>query len=290
MIVYGTQIISDIDIPLHLTAQKDLRYALHLNVMTYDAFKDETPREIASYTVHGRTVRFGSDREFTESVPGQPWSYIVEGVVRFFWYGGEKKIYYALEKEGGPALLGFWLVHLLLPFYFTLEGMYDILHAGAVEAEERAILFMAPSMGGKSTMTDYFLRRGHKLISDDKVATFVENGRFMLTPSHAYHRPYRRAETLGESTEHAATGFREIHAIFSLKAVEADAPVSIEEVGGFSKFHAVLPNHLYTFPFLRKRRLQCLTEMLNGLKVFEVSLPWNIERLSEIYEEIVQMQ
>ncbi len=58
-------------------------------------------------------------------------------------------------------------------------------------------MFIAPSMGGKSTLTDFFIQQGHGLISDDKVPTVIENGQFLAGGSHPYHRPHRRFEELG---------------------------------------------------------------------------------------------
>ena len=153
------------------------------------------------YWAHDRKVYLYSDREFDGSDVGQPWCYEVEDVVKFYWIGGEAMIYYELGDKGDVNLLSFWFIHLLLPLYMTLENMYDFLHAGAVEVEGKPILFIAPSMGGKSTMTDYFIKQGHSLISDDKVPTFIQHGKFMAVGSHPYHRPYRKFEELGIRVE-----------------------------------------------------------------------------------------
>ena len=159
------------------------------------------------YSAHGRNVYLYSNRPLDGSAKGQPWCYEVKDVVRFYWQGGGRTIFYELAEQGNAGLLSFWFIHLLLPLYFTLEGIYDFLHAGAVEVGGNPILFIAPSMGGKSTLTDYFIREGHPLVSDDKVATFIENSQFMAVGSHPYHRPYRRFEELGYYVNNMSNGF-----------------------------------------------------------------------------------
>ena len=160
------------------------------------------------YWAHGQEwFILYSDREFNGSEVGQPWCYEVQDVVTFYWVSGERTIYYELNEEGDANLLSFWFIHLLLPLYMTLENMYDFLHAGAVEVDGKPIFFIAPSMGGKSTMTDYFIKQGHTLVSDDKVPTFIQDEKFIAVGSHPYHRPYRKFEELGYRVEKFTTEF-----------------------------------------------------------------------------------
>jgi hypothetical protein len=190
MILYGTKITSDMVFPLNLPNEGVYHYEVELS----SNFPLEPKQSITCgfylYGAHGRDVVMCSDREFDDSEVGQPWCYEVKDVVTFYWVGGERTIYYDLGEKGNAHLLSFWFIHLLLPLYMTLENMYDFLHAGAVEVEGKPIFFIAPSMGGKSTMTDYFIKQGHTLISDDKVPTFIQDGKFMAVGSHPHHRPY----------------------------------------------------------------------------------------------------
>ncbi len=288
MTVYGTKIKSDIALPQDLSHETAARYELELSSQVPDAFQRSITCGFPLYWAHGRKVYLYSDREFDGSQAGQPWCYEVKDIVRFYWRGGEETVYYVLEEEGSADLLGFWFIHLLLPLCFTLEQKYDFLHAGAVEVEGRAILFIAPSMGGKSTMTDYFIKQGHTLISDDKVPTFIEDGKFMAVGSHPYHRPYRKFEELGYRVEHFTTDFNPIHAFYALEGVEADAPVTIEEVKGFEKFDLLLPNYLYMFSYLKPKRLKYLSSMLNSIKLFRVEVPWDMERLDEVHQRLCE--
>ena len=128
------------------------------------------------YTTHGRELTLRTDRELARSEPGQPWCLEVEGVVSFSWTCGEPVIDYCLQGNGSRELLVFWFVHIFLPLHLTLERGYDFIHSAAVEIQGQPALFIAPSTGGKSTLGDYFLKQGHAMLSDDKVATFLHEG------------------------------------------------------------------------------------------------------------------
>ena len=287
MNVYGAKIKSGIAFPLDLPDETATRYEVE--------FSSAVPAELIKsitygfpfYFAHGRDVYLYSDREFDNSEAGQPWCYEVKDVVRFYWIGGEAEIFYQMDEKGDANLLSFWFTHLLLPLYFTLEDQYDFLHAGAVEVEGKSILFIAPSMGGKSTMTDYFIKQGHTLISDDKVATFLEEGKFFAVGSHPYHRPYRAYEDLGYRVEHFVEDFKPIHAFYKLEESNANADIRIEEIPGYQKFDALMPNYLFMFSYLRPQRLKYLASMLNQIRVFQVAVPWgDMERLGEVHDVI----
>ncbi len=286
MIVYGTEIISDISFPLDLPSGSGARYSVSLSSAVPDNLKSALTCGFPFYQAHGRKVYLYSDRDLETSENGQSWCYEVQNVVRFYWAGGERTIFYEPAESGDANLLGFWFVHLLLPLFFTLENMYDFLHAGAVEVAGRPILFIAPSMGGKSTLTDYFIQHDHVLVSDDKVPTFIEDDQFMAVGSHPYHRPYRKFEELGYRVEQFSRGFKPIHAFYALERRDVDTDVRIEEINGFAKFDTLLPNYLYMFSFLKPRRLRYLSTMMNRIRVFRVQVPWNLERLGEVHDAI----
>jgi hypothetical protein len=227
-----------------------------------------------------------TDRELASSAPGQPWCLEVKGVVSFTWTGGEPVVCYRVGDNGTWPLVVFWFVHMFLPLHLTLERGYDFIHAAAVEVDDQPILFVAPSTGGKSTLADYFLKRGHPMLSDDKVATFLQQDRFYAVPSHPHHRPFREFEVLGYPVDSFAQRARPIHAFYVLGRGEPDAPIDIAEVSGFRKFEELLPNYLYSFRFLRVQRMNWLARLADQSTVFHVSRPWNLERMPEVYEAI----
>jgi len=284
--LYGTKIKTDIPFPFDLSHETQTQGEVALSSAVPESIVSAITCGLPLYWAHGRNVYLYSDRSFDGSEKGQPWCYEVKGVVTFYWIGGERTVYYVRHNDTSVALLSFWFIHLLLPLYFALEGVYDILHGGAVEIEGKAVLFAAPSMGGKSTMTDYFIGQGHTMISDDKIPTFVENGRFMLAGSHPYHRPYRKFEDLGYRVEHFSRKFLPLHAMYLLEKAELERETVIEEIRGFEKFNAMLPHYLYTFPFFQRKRMVYLSRMMNRVRVFRVKRPWDMEKLPEVYRAI----
>lgn len=264
------------------------RYELKL--LEYQGSKQYKNLNIGTsfYNSHGRELMLYSDRKFAQSIRGQPWCFEVKDVVSFYWLSGQSTIYFELGKAGNTELLTFWFTHILLPAYFTLENRYDFLHAGAVEIEGKPVLFIAPSMGGKSTMTDYFIKQGHGLISDDKVPTYIEDKQFIAVPSHPHHRPYRRFEDLGYRVDNMFKHAAPIHAFYALECDNKDSSISITEINGFKKFEMLLPNYLYSFNFLRTQRLKYLAEMVNHIPVYLVNRPWDMGLLGDVHDAIFQ--
>jgi len=286
MTVYGVKVLSDILFPVDFRHGARTRGEVSLSSHVAPSLRSAVTCGFSLYRAHGRRVFLYSDRVFEDNVPGQPWCYEVQDTVRFYWRTGEASVGYELLDEGTPDRLAFWFVHLFFPFYLTLERRYEFLHAGAVAVDGKPILFLAPSMGGKSTMTDFFIRRGHALVSDDKVATFRENGRFTVAGSHPYHRPYREFETLGRRAERFMTEFLPIHACYLLERVQAEVAVSIGEVRGFHKVDAILPHFLFRFPFLKEEHFRFLTSLLDDIRLFRITVPGDLHRLGEVHDAV----
>ncbi|MEM9090607.1 MAG: hypothetical protein AAGC93_17890 [Cyanobacteria bacterium P01_F01_bin.53] len=235
---------------------------------------------------HGRDLYLHSDRELALSSKERPWRFQVAEVVSFAWVGGGSVIEYELHESGNRDLLAFWFVHIFLPLFLTLERGYDFIHAAAVEVDNQPILFLAESTGGKSTLGDFFLQRGHPMLSDDKVATLLVEGRFTAIPSHPHHRPWREAEVLGNPVTAFATKARPIHAFYILEKGRPDEEVEISEVTGFRKFESLMPNYLFDFGFLQQQRMCWLAELADRSRVFTVRRPWDLNRMQDVYESI----
>jgi hypothetical protein len=289
MIIYGTKIKSDITFTLDFSQEAETGYEIALSSEVPDELKKASLGSNFSYLSHGRSVYLHSDRLIDGgSNRGQRWCFEVKEIVRFYWRGEEQSIYYELDKKCDVNLLGFWFVHQLLPIYMTLENMYEFIHAGAVEIKGKAILFIAPSMGGKSTLTNYFIKQGHTLISDDKVPVFLKNGKFMAAGSHPYHRPFREYEVLGYRAEQFIKDLKPIKIFYALERTDSEDNVVIEEIRGFEKMDTLLPQYLYAVGVNRAKHMKNLMQMLHTIKVFRVNIPWDIERLGEVYEAIIR--
>ena len=172
----------------------------------------------------------------------------------------------------------YWVFHVILPTLYTIEGIYDFLHAGAVEVDEKPILFIAPSMGGKSTMTDYFMKQGHTMISDDKVATFKKDGMFYAVPSYSYHRPYRNREDIGKFVPNFASIPRNIQIIYALEGVETHKDITIKKLVGIDKFITLRNAKEMNLFFTELKQLNYLSQIAKVVMVFRVTVPWRFKK------------
>ena len=214
------------------------------------------------------------------------WAFEVAEVATFFWKEGEERVTYICGEQYSDDLLKYWAIHTVTPLFFTIAGRYDFLHAGSVKIDEGVLLLVAESFGGKSTLTDFFLKQGHALLSDDKVGTYIKNGSAYAVPSHPYHRPYRQMEDLGYLAEHTVKEPQPIHAIYALQKCAPDSPVKIRALHGVEKFTALRSSSEINLTFLKEKRFTYLSRIAKIVPVFEVSVPWGIEYLGDVYEEI----
>ena len=237
--------------------------------------------------ISGRQVRYLSDTAFANADRSFLWGMEIDTVVTLQWDAGQRRILYAKEKGYRPEYLRFWVLHTFLPLVFELERRYRILHVGSVLVEEKPILFSAFSFGGKSTMTDYFLRQGHPLLSDDSLGIEKREDGYYAIPSYPFHRPYREVEALGFHTENFAPEPRPLHAVFTLKQAAPDADVRIDELKGIEKFKAFHYSSFIDFDFMKRERFTFFTEMAKAVPVYRVNVPWDLARLPEVYDAIV---
>jgi hypothetical protein len=234
-----------------------------------------------------RKVAITSDKPFIDNQTNQSINFLVEDVVTFSVKKGKNSISYRLYKEGTQELAMYWFCHTFLPIVFTMENIYYFLHAGAIEIDSKPILFVADSFGGKSTMTDFFIKKGHTMISDDKVAVYEENKEILCVPSYPYHRPYRKVEDLGYPVENFAKGAKKMHAIFNLVKSDEKAQVNIEEITGIEKFKILRFSTEIDFPINSKSRFEMLSKIANKVKLYNIIVPWDVNRLEEVYQTIV---
>lgn len=235
----------------------------------------------------GRDITLYTDRPFERTDVKQRWSFDVEGVVRFFWNSGEFTIDYVKAENFTSQLVAYWILHVVLPIFLTIEEHCYFLHAGAVEIDEKPVLFVAESFGGKSTMTDFFIKQGHVMVSDDKVGVLKKNGEFLAVPSHPHHRPYREMEDLGYFVNNMSNSLKPIHVIYVLHRAASDAHVVITELHGIEKFKSLRYSSEINLSFLKPERFSALGGLAKNVPVYEVRVPWNIGRLEEVYTAII---
>ena len=233
-----------------------------------------------------RKVSITSDKSFSNITANQSINFLVENIVSFNSKVGSNKITFKLEKDGTKELLEYWLYHTFLPILFTIENKYYFLHAGAVEIEEQAVLFIANSFGGKSTLTDFFIKKNHTMISDDKVGTYMQDDKIMSVPSYSYHRPYRKVEDLGIKVENFAKENKEIFCIFNLVKSEKDSRINIEKITGIEKFKALRFATDVDLEVNKKERFISLSNIANKTPIYNITIPWDLDRLEEVYDKI----
>ena len=199
-VAYGALLDSDLNLSPYLLSAEGFEPRLQLRVERFRGNGELLPLE-QPFSSHGRRLILGSQLDLSCAGPEQRFCFEIERVVRFRWDSGDMALTYEPLAEYTETLAAFWLIHIALPLYFTLELHYVTIHACAVDVGGSTILFIAPSKGGKSTLADCFLKNGHGLVSDDKVATYFENETLFVVPSHPNHRPFRKFETLGNRVE-----------------------------------------------------------------------------------------
>ena len=235
----------------------------------------------------GQKTRYWSRLPFQEADRHFSWALEIRGVLSLMWDAEKRTILYCKKEAYTPQRLRFWVLHTFFPLVLELERSYRILHVGAVAIEGKPVLFSAFSYGGKSTLTDYFIRQGHTLFSDDSLAIEERDNTYYAVASHPFHRPFRQLETLGYSVENFAKESRPVHAVFLLEKSDPNAAVAITELRGIEKFKAFHYSSLINFDFMKEERFIFFVEMAKHVVVYRIEIPWDLERLEEVYEAIV---
>jgi len=118
----------------------------------------------------------------------------------------EDKIFCCIQDEVSGDLLRYWMLQQILPLFLLLNGSMEFLHGMAVSTLSRegepsshsssCVGFLGESYAGKSTLLNYFLSRGHALVTDDHLALSRQDYTQVL-PATPFYRPYRAVEDMG---------------------------------------------------------------------------------------------
>ena len=235
----------------------------------------------------GQKGRYFSKYPFEEADALFSWGIEIKEVLTLVWLPEEKKVVYSKGKHYKPERLQFWLFHTFFPMVLQLAGVYHILHVGSVEVKGKPVIFSAPSFGGKSTLTDFFIQKGHTLFSDDSLGIHVYNETYFAVPSYPFHRPYREVESLGYFVENFAKEERPVSAVFILQKADAKAKVTLKELTGIEKIIAFNGSSFIEFPFMKKEYFEFLAGMVRTIPVYRITIPWDMKRLDEVYRQIV---
>ena len=216
-------------------------------------------------------------------------AFIIQDIVAFYWKKNNPTIFYRRLPQATTELMNYWLVHIALPIFFSYQRTYFFLHAGAVlTADEKSIAFMAPCNGGKSTLTDYFLQQGHALVTDDKLGLLPEENHMLAVPSHPYQRPYRAIETLGKCCANVAQKPSILQTIFILNPVASDANIHFTPLRGIDKFTQLRYGAEINYEFGITDETQHLSYIGNRVRMAKIDIPWDMQRLPEVYDSILK--
>jgi len=95
-------------------------------------------------------------------------------------------------------------------------------------------------------------------------------------------------EDLGVFVEKFATEPKPIHTVYELVKAEEDAAIIITELTGIEKFKSLRSASETNLYFQKIKRFDYLIKMAKSIQVFKVIIPWDIQRLNEVYETIVK--
>ncbi len=261
------------------------------NTIEVKAFSLPSFENYTDYFSHSlQEVRYGFHRPMQETKGKHvEWTMEVKNILKLVWFPKRHTIGYEKLEGCTVECLRFWVYHTFLPLLFQMEGIYNILHVGSVEVKGKAVIFMAPSFGGKSTLTDYFLQQGHWLLSDDTLAIKeYADVTYRAIASWPFHRPYREPEVLGKEIDRFVTEPLEIAAIYRLEKSEPEREIKIEEISGIEKFKTVHYGTFIPLSFLMERTFAFHASFSKAVSVYRVTLPWDKNRLDEVYKKIVE--
>jgi hypothetical protein len=237
----------------------------------------------------GREGQYFAKNPFEEADAHFSWGLEIKDVLTLLWLPEEQTIAYLKGAHFTAQKLQFWIFHTFFPLVLELNRSYQFLHVGAVETRGKTILFSAPSFGGKSTLTDYFIKQGATLISDDALGIERKKEDYCAIPAYPFHRPYREPEVLGHKVERFALEAKKIDAVFLLQKADANAKISIQEVRGIEKFKAFHHSVFIEFPFRKEERFRFFGEMAQKVPVYRINIPWDLKRLNEVHQAILSL-
>jgi len=234
-----------------------------------------------------RKVCYYANKAFEQNEKIDFWALEIENILTLIWNKDTQTIHYIKYINYSPKLLQFWILHTFFPLVLELEKNAHILHVSAVEINHKIILFSAFSGGGKSTLLNYFINQGHTIYGDDTIALKKDGSKYNVISSYPFHRPYRKAEDLGYKLENFGTKIKKLSKVYSLHKVDREEDVSIRTLCGIEKFKALYQSDFVMFETMQKERYLFATEIAKHVEVYQISVPWALERLDEVYQAIV---
>ncbi len=200
------------------------------------------------------------------------------------------------------SIFSFWLEH---------RG-YPALHASAIVISGRAVVFLAPSRGGKSIVAANWLHAGADLLTDDILAVAEENGcffglpslpRILLAPTAANRllaeettkrSPLNRAGKLAVSLRDGPLGFCRAPAplatVYVLNRDDSAVGITIRRLAAREGAVELLRNSYageVASALPESKRFEFLCRMAEKLPIRVLTYPSGIRRLGELREVVL---
>lgn len=289
-VVYGVKVYSPVKLPVLISSEGYFDQVLSLEI------KDSNDSEVffEYYTpvveIHGQETQLFSNISLSSSrlLDERCWRIHIKGLFSFSWGNNSNTLTLKYENRLYLDKLSFWLLHTIIPIYLMLKQSSVLLHASVVEVDNRALSFVAPSFGGKSTLADFFVKQNHPLLSDDKVRLDFTGENYTVFSSYPYRRPYREFEKLGDHSEYFSNKPLPLGNIYVLKYVDPKDNCSIETIQGLYKFEVLKSAYLYEPVSMSKVEMEHLLNLVRHSAVYQVNMPKDIRKLPEVYHMIIE--
>lgn len=242
----------------------------------------------SSFVFSGWVDMNGRDIRYYRSVDNNSWGLEIRGLFILIWDTHKKEIRYIKKNNYTKKSLFYWVLHTFLPMVLQLERTFTILHVGCVEVNKEAILFLAPSFGGKSTLVSYFLNARHHILSDDTLGIDIVDKKYYAISSYPFYRPYREVESLGIEIKNFTTTPKPIHYIYILQKSPPNASIEIVEIFGIEKFKALHFSLFIDFANIKEDSFEFLMKLSNHIPIYKITIPWDLDRLDEVYQSIIK--
>ena len=91
---------------------------------------------------------------------------------------------------------------------------------------------------------------------------------------------------MGYTVENFSKNPKPLHTVYVLEKAEYNAMVEVTELLGIEKFRAFHYTAFIVFDFTKKERFVFFSDMARKIAVYKITVPWDLERLDEVYEAI----
>lgn len=249
-----------------------------------------------------RKAPAGAEAEFL--VDGRPlWLHVNgdleigwENIFRFRMNIGESLIRCSPGADGHPEHIQDWLLHYALPLLLVSAGRLQFLHGSAVQVGHRAVGFLAPSGGGKTTLAQYFLQRGHEFFTDEKLGVVACGQGFVAVPSTPFYRR-GEADARWQAVSNFASAALPLDVLYVLVPAAGDTPPVVTPVPAREAAFELARRCEFQLPRRVRGRLrlppfqemcfQFCTDLAAAVRVCRLVVPRDRAHLPEVYDTVV---